>query len=144
MSAANFQGNPDVFATRNVTFAIRSPRRLGRLDERDPASGVVSGSLSSVDGGQHVELLLHQVVGAYFVYACNAGSRREHGAVPRHCGSLRRDRLFGVTAKARDRNSQGAGGGESPILNMIIGQGIKPVLIGVAIGIAGTLGLTRF
>jgi ABC-type lipoprotein release transport system permease subunit len=36
------------------------------------------------------------------------------------------------------------GAGKSAILNMIIGQGIKLVLIGVAIGLAGALGLTRF
>jgi site-specific recombinase XerD len=63
-------------------------------------------------GGQHVELLLHQVDGAYFVHARDAGCRRGHGAIPRHCGPLRRDRLFGVTAKAGDRHSHGAGGGK--------------------------------
>jgi ABC-type antimicrobial peptide transport system permease subunit len=36
------------------------------------------------------------------------------------------------------------GAGKSAILNMIIGQGIKLVLIGVAIGLVGALGLTRF
>jgi ABC-type antimicrobial peptide transport system permease subunit len=36
------------------------------------------------------------------------------------------------------------GAGRSAILNMIIGQGIKLVLIGVAIGLVGALGLTRF
>ncbi|HEV2245545.1 MAG TPA: FtsX-like permease family protein [Terriglobia bacterium] len=30
------------------------------------------------------------------------------------------------------------------VLRMVIGQGLKLVLIGVAIGIAGALGLTRF
>ena len=36
------------------------------------------------------------------------------------------------------------GAGKSAIFHMIIGQGIKLVLIGVAIGLAGALGLTRF
>ena len=36
------------------------------------------------------------------------------------------------------------GAGKSAILNMIIGQGIRLALIGVAIGLAGALGLTRF
>src|SRR5262245_60626152 len=36
------------------------------------------------------------------------------------------------------------GAGKSAILDMIIGQGIQLVLIGVAIGLGGALGLTRF
>jgi putative ABC transport system permease protein len=36
------------------------------------------------------------------------------------------------------------GAGRSAILKMVIGQGIKLALIGVAIGLAGALGLTRF
>jgi ABC-type antimicrobial peptide transport system permease subunit len=36
------------------------------------------------------------------------------------------------------------GAGKSDVLKMVISQGIKLALIGVAIGLAGALGLTRF
>jgi putative ABC transport system permease protein len=36
------------------------------------------------------------------------------------------------------------GAGKSAVLQMVISQGIKLALIGVAIGLAGALGLTRF
>jgi ABC-type antimicrobial peptide transport system permease subunit len=36
------------------------------------------------------------------------------------------------------------GAGKSAVLKMVISQGIKLALIGVAIGLAGALGLTRF
>jgi ABC-type antimicrobial peptide transport system permease subunit len=36
------------------------------------------------------------------------------------------------------------GAGKSEVLKMVIGQGIKLSSIGVAIGLAGALGLTRF
>jgi putative ABC transport system permease protein len=36
------------------------------------------------------------------------------------------------------------GAGKSEVLKLVIGQGMKLALIGVAIGLAGALGLTRF
>ena len=58
--------------------------------------------------------------------------------------------LYGVIAYSVSQRTReigirmALGAGKSAILNMIIGQGIKLALIGVAIGLAGALGLTRF
>jgi putative ABC transport system permease protein len=58
--------------------------------------------------------------------------------------------LYGVVAYSASQRRReigirmALGAGKSAILNMIIGQGIKLVLIGVAIGLAGAMGLTRF
>lgn len=52
---------------------------------------------------------------------------------------------YSVSQRRREVSIRMAlGAGKSAILNMIIGQGIKLVLIGVAIGLVGALGLTRF
>ena len=58
--------------------------------------------------------------------------------------------LYGVIAYSLSQRRRevgirmALGAGKSAILNMIIGQGIKLVLIGVPIGLVGALGLTRF
>src|SRR5262249_54243494 len=58
--------------------------------------------------------------------------------------------LYGVIAYSVSQRTQeigirmALGAGKGVILKMVTGAGIKLVLIGVAIGLAGAMGLTRF
>jgi putative ABC transport system permease protein len=58
--------------------------------------------------------------------------------------------LYGVIAYSVSQRRQeigirmALGAGKSAILNLVISQGVKLALIGVAIGVAGALGLMRF
>jgi predicted permease len=143
--AANLIDNPHVFVARDVAFAIRSPRAgsEGLMNEVRRAVWSVTPNLPlakvhtlnfyynmsmartsftlvmlAIAGGM---ALFIGIVGLYGVIAYSVSQRR---------------REIGIR--------MALGAGKSAILKMIIGQGIKMVLIGVAIGLAGALGLTRF
>jgi len=142
---ANFQGSPDGYVERNVTFTIRSPRAGSEslINEIRQAVWSVAPSIPlaevhtlnyyyaksmartsftlvmlAVAGGM---ALFIGIVGLYGVIAYSVSQRR---------------REVGIR--------MALGAGKSLILRMVIGQGIKLVLIGVAIGLVGALGLTRF
>ena len=142
---ANFQGSPDGYVERNVTFSIRSPRAGSEslINEIRQAVWSVAPSIPlaevhtlnyyyaksmartsftlvmlAVAGGM---ALFIGIVGLYGVIAYSVSQRR---------------REVGIR--------MALGAGKSVILRMVIGQGIKLVLIGVAIGLVGALGLTRF
>jgi len=52
---------------------------------------------------------------------------------------------YSVTQRRREIGVRMAlGAGKGAVIKMVIGQGIKLALIGMAIGLAGALGLTRF
>jgi putative ABC transport system permease protein len=142
---ANFQGSPDVQARRNVFFSIRSPRAgsEGLVNEirravwsvdpylplaevhtlnyyytRSMARTSFTLVMLAVAGGMALFL---SIVGLYGVIAYSVSQRR---------------REIGIR--------MALGAGKSTVLKMVISQGIKLALIGVAIGLAGALGLTRF
>jgi predicted permease len=142
---ANFSGDPNVSVERNVAFTIRSPRagseglmkevrqtvlsvasylplaEANTLDyyyARSMARTSFTLVMLAVAGGMALFL---GIVGLYGVVAYSVSQRR---------------REIGI------RMALGAGKGE--VLKMVISQGIKLALIGVAIGLVGALGLTRF
>jgi ABC-type antimicrobial peptide transport system permease subunit len=142
---ANIESSSDVYAERTVTFAIRSPRAgsEGLINEIRRAVWSVASSVPlaevhtlnyyytrsmartsftlvmlALTGGMALFL---GIVGLYGVIAYSVSQRR---------------REIGI------RMALGAGKGE--VLKMVTGEGIKLALIGVVIGLAGALGLTRF
>ncbi len=109
LTTASFEGDPNVEVRRSRGLLHSQPaRRFGELDERGAAGRVVSGPQSSAGGCPHAGLSLQKIHGTDFVYPRDAGDRWGNGAVARRRGPLRRDRLFGVTAQAGDRHSNGA------------------------------------
>jgi putative ABC transport system permease protein len=142
---SNFQGDPNGFVERNATFAVRSQRAgseglmneirraVWSVDPNLPLAEIhtldyyynrsmarTSFTLVMLVLAGSIALLLG-VVGLYGVIAYSVSQRR---------------REIGIR--------MALGAGKSAILKMITGEGIKLVLIGVAIGLAGALGLTRF
>src|SRR5262249_1386078 len=69
-----------------------------------------------------------------------AGQLCGSGVVARHRGHLRRDVVCGHATPARDRCADGTGGDVS---GLVIGEGMKLVLIGALLGLGGALALTR-
>jgi predicted permease len=146
ISVARFFGEaPNVYVERNVTFSIRSPRAgsEGLINEIRRAVWSVAPNLPlaevrslnyyytrsmartsftlvmlAIAGGMALFL---SIVGLYGVIAYSVSQRR---------------REIGIR--------MALGAGKREVLKMVIGQGIKLSLIGMAIGLAGSLGLTRF
>jgi len=104
--AAHFTGT-ELDVRRYVTYSIRS-RRAGSESFMSEVRRAVwyGGSQSSAGRCPHGRLLLPVVDGADFVHPGDACDRREHRTVARHCGTLRRDCVFRVAAKARDWHPQ--------------------------------------
>ena len=63
---------------------------------------------------------------------------RHHGAAAGDGRRVRRDGVFGQPPHARDRRARRARAAPGDVLRMILGQGMRTILIGVAIGIAGS------
>jgi len=147
MLVANFYGKPDVFEfpLRNVTFSIRSPRAgsEGLMNEIRRAVWSVEPNLPLAE----VNTVNYYYTRAMARYSFTLVMLAVAGGMALFLGIVG---LYGVIAYSVSQRRReigirmALGAGKSAILNMIIGQGIKLVLIGVAIGLAGALGLTRF
>ncbi len=142
---ANFNSNPEVIAVRNVAFTIRGPRAgsEGLINEirravRSVAPNLPLAEVNTLDyyytrsmARTSFTLVMLAVAGGMALFLGIVGL---YGVI-----------AYSVSQRRREIGIRMALGAEkSAILNMIIGQGIKLVLIGVAIGLAGALGLTRF
>lgn len=141
----HFQGNPAIVARRNVAFAIRSPRAGSEsfMNEVRRAVWSVDPNLPlaeahtldyyytksmartsftlvmlAIAGGM---ALLLGIVGLYGVIAYSVSQRRREMGIRIALGAQKRD-----------------------VLSLVVGQGLILTLLGVGIGIAASVGLTRF
>ncbi|HEU0175716.1 MAG TPA: ABC transporter permease [Blastocatellia bacterium] len=142
---ASFQGNSDVQAQRNVTFAIRCSRAgsEGLVNEIRQAVWSVAPNLPLAEVhtlNYYYAMSMARISFTLVMLAVAGGMALFLGIVGLY-GVI----AYSVSQRRREIGIRMALGAEkSAILNMIIGQGIKLVLIGVAIGLAAALGLTRF
>jgi predicted permease len=140
-----FQGNSGVDAQRNVTLAIRSPRAgsEGLMNEIRRAVWSVDSNLPLAEVNTLNNYYTRSMARTSFtlVMLAVAGSMALFLGIVGLYGVI----AYSVSQRRREIGIRMAlGAGKSAILNMIIGQGIKLASIGVAIGLAGALGLTRF
>ena len=115
--------------TRSVTAAAR-----GILQDLEPGD---SAEIPDVSAG------LFRVAGLAQIQRDSDRFLRDHRAAAGDGGSVRRDGLLGQPPHARNRRARGAGRELRRRSGMILGQGLRTICIGVAIGIAGALALTR-
>ncbi|MBO0724922.1 MAG: FtsX-like permease family protein, partial [Blastocatellia bacterium] len=140
-----FQGNPGVEAQRNVTFSIRGPRAgsEGLMNEIRQAVWSVVPNLPVAEVNTLNYYYTKSMARTSFtlVMLGVAGSMALFLGIVGLYGVI----AYSVSQRRREIGIRMAlGAGKSAILKMITGEGIKLVLIGVAIGLAGALGLTRF
>jgi putative ABC transport system permease protein len=142
---ANFYGGPNVFALRNVTFAIRSPRAgsEGLMNEIRQAVWSVAPYLPLAEVRTLNDYYTRSMARTSFtlVMLVVAGTMGLFLGIVGLYGVI----AYSVSQRRREIGIRMAlGAGKSAVLKMVISQGIKLALIGVAIGLAGALGLTRF
>ncbi len=142
---ANFTGNPNVEARRNVIFAVRSPRAgsEGLINEIRRAVWSVAPYLPLIEVNTLDYYYSRSMARTSFTLVMLVIA----GTIGLFLGVVG---LYGVIAYSVSRRRQeigirmALGARKSEILKMVTGEGIKLALIGVAIGLAGALGLTRF
>jgi predicted permease len=142
---ANFNSNPGVRAIRSVTFAIRSPRAgtEGLINEIRQAVWSVEPNLPLAEVNTLNDYYTRSMARTSFtlVMLAVAGSMALFLGIVGLYGVI----AYSVSQRRREIGIRMALGAEkSAVLKMVISQGIKLVLIGVAIGLGGALGLTRF
>src|SRR5262245_48377440 len=142
---ANIESNSDVYVERTVTFALRSPRAgtEGLINEirRGVWSVVPSGPLAEVYTLNYYFTRSMARTSFTLVMLTFAGGMALFLGIVGLYGVI----AYSVAQRRREIGIRMAlGAGRSEILKMVIGQGTKLALIGVAIGLAGALGLMRF
>jgi predicted permease len=144
---ANFQGRPEVreFLLRNVTLSIRSPRggSEGLMNEIRRAVWSVAPNLPLTD----VNTLNYYYTRSMARYSFTLVMLAVAGSLALFLGIVG---LYGVIAYSVSQRTReigirmALGAGKNAVLKLVINQGIKLALIGVAVGLGGALGLTRF
>ena len=124
MLAIRTPGDPLLF-----TKAVREQVRA--LDPDQPVAQIRS-----------MDDLVEEQVGQRRLLVILLGLRRR-GAVARLDRNLRHHRVLGGATHARTGNRRALGAQQSDILRLVVGQGLRLALVGIAVGIAGALALTR-
>jgi predicted permease len=140
-------GGADVFdfALRNVAFVIRSPRvgSEGLMNEIRQAVWSVAPNIPLADVNTLDYYYTRSMARTSFmlVMLAFAGSMALFLGIVGLYGVI----AYSVSQRRREIGIRIAlGAGKNAILKLVISQGIKLAMIGVAIGLAGALGLTRF
>jgi predicted permease len=138
-------GGPDILVIRNPTFSIRSTRAgsEGLVNEiRQAVRSVVSNlPLAEVNTLDYYYARSMARTSFTLVMLAAAGSMALFLGIVGLYGVI----AYSVSQRRREFGIRMAlGAGRSEVLKMVISQGVKLALIGVAIGLAGALGLTRF
>jgi predicted permease len=142
---ANIESSSDVYVERTVTFAIRSPRAgsEGLMNEIRQVVWSVDPNLPLAE----VRTLNDYYTRSMARYSFTLVMLAVAGSMALFLGIVG---LYGVIAYSVSQRRReigirmALGAGKSAVLKMVISQGIKLASIGVAIGLAGALGLTRF
>jgi predicted permease len=143
---ASFFGEaPNVYVERNVTFSIRSPRAgsEGLINEIRQAVWSVAPYLPVAKVNTLNYYYTRSMARTSFtlVMLAVAGSMALFLGIVGLYGVI----AYSVSQRRREIGIRMALGAEnSEVLKMVISQGMKLVLSGVAIGLTGALGLTRF
>jgi putative ABC transport system permease protein len=140
-------GGEDVmeFALRNAAFAIRSPRAgsEGLINEIRRAAGSVTANLPLAEVNTLNYYYTRSMARTSFMLVMLAFA----GGMALFLGVVG---LYGVIAYSVSQRRReigirmALGAGKSVVLKLVISQGIRLTLIGVTIGIAGSMWLTRF
>ncbi|MBO0798513.1 MAG: FtsX-like permease family protein, partial [Blastocatellia bacterium] len=143
--SANLNGESDVTAIRNVVFAIRSPRAgsEGLLNEIRRVIWSVAPNLPLAEVRTLNDNYTRSMARTSFtlVMLALAGGMAFFLGIVGLYGVI----AYSVSQRRREIGIRMALGAEkSAILKLVISQGVKLASIGVAIGLAGALGLTRF
>ncbi len=144
---ANFQGRPEIreFLLRNVTLSIRSPRggSEGLMNDIRRAIWSVAPNLPLTN----VNTLNYYSTRSMARYSFTLVMLAVAGSMALFLGIVG---LYGVIAYSVSQRTReigirmALGAGKNVVLKLVINQRIKLALIGVAVGLGGALGLTRF
>jgi putative ABC transport system permease protein len=120
------EGDPTVFAPAILQAISRVDGSLA-----PPTTRLLTSNLAEATAGPRLNA---QLIGIFSAVALLIAAIGVYGALSYRV--TRRHRDFGI------RMVMGAGRGE--LMRMMLGQGLRLVAIGVAIGVLGSIGLTRF